>query len=323
MALAGKVKTALDETRTLILGSQILLGFQCQGAFRERFDELPWVSRQMSAIAFMLMLLTLALLIAPSAFHRIAEGGHSTTRMHRLTGSFAALALLPFAIALGLDLTLTLEQAWGSQTAGIAAGFLFTCTAATGWYGAGYHMRRRYGIIQRDRAMAEADRREQAPLHMRIDQMLTECRVILPGAQALLGFQLVIVLSDTFDKLPADSRLIHGLALLAIALTVVLLITPAALHRIIWAGEESEELLRLGGNITIFALLTLACGMAADAYVVLAKITGMTTGAAIASGVVLLVLLGFWYVWPFTDRLLRQRPNEAAPTSTRGEPIQG
>ena len=29
--------------------------------------------------------------------------------------------------------------------------------------------------------------------------MLTEARVILPGAQALLGFQLAIVLTDTFD----------------------------------------------------------------------------------------------------------------------------
>ena len=32
--------------------------------------------------------------------------------------------------------------------------------------------------------------RETAPLHARIEQMLTEARVILPGAQALLGFQL-------------------------------------------------------------------------------------------------------------------------------------
>ena len=37
--------------------------------------------------------------------------------------------------------------------------------------------------------------------------------------------------------------------------------------------------------------------MAGDAYVVLARITGATMGAAIAAGIVLLVLLGFWYVW--------------------------
>jgi hypothetical protein len=88
----GKVKTALGETRTLILGAQILLGFQYQGAFQEKFDTLPSISRQMSALALLLMLLTVGLLIAPSAFHRISQKGESTGRMHGITGWFAALA---------------------------------------------------------------------------------------------------------------------------------------------------------------------------------------------------------------------------------------
>jgi hypothetical protein len=66
--LAGKVKTALDETRTLILGAQILLGFQCQSAFQERFDSLGSANRNMSAMALLLMLLAVGLLITPSHF---------------------------------------------------------------------------------------------------------------------------------------------------------------------------------------------------------------------------------------------------------------
>jgi len=306
MALSAKVKTALDETRTLILGSQILLGFQCRSAFREGFDKLPPASRHMSAAALALMLLVICLLIAPSAFHRISQDGQSTGRMHSLSGYFAALALLPFATALGLDLTLTLERAWDNRFAGMTAGLLFAAMAIAGWYGVGFYMRRTHGATERGKAAADRDRREHAPLHARIDQMLTEARVILPGAQALLGFQLVIVLSDSFEKLPAGSRLIHGLALLATSLTVVLLITPAALHRIVWAGEESEEVLRIGSYLTILSLLPLACGMAADAYVVFSRITETTTSAAIAAGLVLLVLLGFWYAWPLIDRLMRQ-----------------
>jgi hypothetical protein len=313
MALVGKVKTALDETRTLILGSQILLGFQCQSAFRESFDQLSAGSRYMSAAALALMLLAICLLVAPSAFHRISQDGQSTGRMHSVTGYFAAAALAPLAIALGLDLTLTLERAWHNQAAGMAAGILFAVMAAAGWYGVGFLMRRTRGAAERGKANVDRRRREQAPLHALIEQMLTEGRVILPGAQALLGFQLVIVLSDSFEKLPASSQLIHGLALLAIALTVVLLITPAALHRIVWAGEESEEVLRIGSRITVLALLPLACGMAADAYVVFARITGATTAAAIAAVLVLLVLLGVWYAWPFVDRFRRQRRASADP----------
>ena len=70
-------------------------------------------------------------------------------------------------------------------------------------------MRRTQGATERGKTTAERGGREHAPLHARIEQMLTETRVILPGAQALLGFQLVIVLSGTFEKLPVDSRVIQ------------------------------------------------------------------------------------------------------------------
>jgi hypothetical protein len=116
--------------------------------------------------------------------------------------------MLPFAAALGLDLTLTLERAWGHRAAGLAAGIGLAAAAAAGWYGAGYFMRRTQGATERAKADTRRGTREPAPLHARIEQMLTEARVILPGAQALLGFQLVIVLSNAFEKLPDHTRLL-------------------------------------------------------------------------------------------------------------------
>lgn len=37
-----------------------------------------------------------------------------------------------------------------------------------------------------------------------MEEVLTECRMVLPGAQALLGFQLAIVLMEAFDRLPVS-----------------------------------------------------------------------------------------------------------------------
>jgi hypothetical protein len=307
MALAGKVKTALDETRTLILGAQVLVGFQFQSAFQEQFDGLPVGSRLISGIALALMLSTVGLLIAPSAFHRIAEKGETTGRIHSLAGYFAATALVPFAVALGLDLTITLERTWGKLPAGIMGGIGIAGSAAASWYGLGLLMRRTQGATERGQVLTERHQREPTPIHARIDQMLTEARVILPGAQALLGFQLVIVLTNTFEKLPNASRSVHGFALLAVALAVVLLITPAALHRIVWAGEESETLLTIGGRITAMSLLPLAVGMTGDAYLVLERILGLPGVVALAAGLILLFLLGCWFVWPLADLLLGRR----------------
>ena len=54
---------------------------------------------------------------------------------------------------------------------------------------------------------------EKTPLNERITQMLTEARVVLPGVQALLGFQLTSVISQSFEKLPASSKLVHAVSL--------------------------------------------------------------------------------------------------------------
>jgi hypothetical protein len=302
MALSKNVKTALDETRTLMLGAQILLGFQYQSAFQEVFDELPFRARCTSAFALILMLATVGLLIAPSAFHRIAEHGESTGRVLRLKGRCAAAALLPFGAALGLDLGIALDRAFRSVWAGSAIGAAFAFLAFAGWYGLGGIMKRTQRIAERRETDRERCSHERAPLHIRIEQMLTEARVILPGAQALLGFQLAIVLTNTFDRLPDLSRLLHGLALLCVSFSIILLITPASLHRIAWGGDDSEAFARIGGRITVAALLPLALGMAGDVHVVITRIFGLAEIGGAAASIVFLCLLGFWWAWPLAAR---------------------
>jgi hypothetical protein len=302
VALSQKVKTSLDETRTLMLGAQILLGFQFHGAFQPRFDALPVQAKLMDAIALGLMLTSVSLLIAPSAFHRIVDRGESTGRTQVVASVCAGLALLPFAMALGLDLSIALARALDSAVKGGLLGAVFALVAMTTWFGAGWLMKQAHGADERRKAAAERDAKETAPLHARIEQMLTEARVILPGAQALFGFQLVIVLTDSFEKLAAPPRIVHAVALLCVALSIALLMTPAAIHRIVWAGEDSEALLKTGGRITVLALLPLSFGMAGDSFVVLSRIFGSADSAAAAASLVLAALIGLWFGWPGIER---------------------
>ena len=100
MELSKKVKIALDETRMLILGAQILLGFQFRGAFSDGFDQLPTNARYLDGLALGLMVCVVGLLIAPGPYHRIVEGGADSGHFHRVVTVIAELALLPFALAL-------------------------------------------------------------------------------------------------------------------------------------------------------------------------------------------------------------------------------
>ena len=84
-------------------------------------------------------------------------------------------------------------------------------------------------------------RRSIPPLHVRIDWMLTESRVILPGAQALLAFQFIATLTKRFDDLPDAWQVVHFVALGLLTLSVLLLIAPAAIHRAGFGGEDDER----------------------------------------------------------------------------------
>jgi Family of unknown function (DUF6328) len=122
MKLSEKVKIALDETRILILGAQILLGLAFRGVFDDRFDELPACARYADAVGLGLLVCAIGLLIAPGPYHRIVEEGQDSGRLHRFTTVIADLALLPFVLALGIGLFVGTEGVFYDGGVSIAAG---------------------------------------------------------------------------------------------------------------------------------------------------------------------------------------------------------
>lgn len=143
---------------------------------------------------------------------------------------------------------------------------------------------------------------QNTPLHTKIEQMLTEARVILPGVQALLGFQFVVMLTKAFEQLPSAVRIAHLVGLLCLVLAIVLLIAPAAIHRITFGGNDDPRLHSTGSVLIACALLPLALGLACDLWVSLTKLFG-AGGAAVAGAVAGFgLLVSFWYIVPLIIR---------------------
>jgi hypothetical protein len=140
------------------------------------------------------------------------------------------------------------------------------------------------------------------PLSTKVEQLLTEARVIIPGGQALFGFQFIAMLTKGFDQLPSSSQFVHTTALCLIAMNVIVLMTPAALHRLSFGGEDSEAFLRLGSGLVIAAPMFLALGIAAELYVVFQKVLANSGVALTASLGGLLTLMMFWYIIPLMLR---------------------
>jgi uncharacterized protein DUF6328 len=297
METEGRLKTALDESRLLILGAQVLFGFQFEAVFQDLFPDIPASSRYIHCVGLVMLLISVCLLIAPSLFHQIMFEGESRPDAVTMATVLAGASLLPLTIGLGAAAFITFEHLF-SRGFGIAAGTSFTVVALGLLYGLGFALRR-------DRRKSVLDKQNHTPLKSRIEQMLTEARVIIPGGQALLGFQLMAALAKAFDELPPMFKIVHCVGLCAVALSVVLLMTPAAVHRIGFNGEDDPDFFRIGSSLVIAASIPLAIGIAADVAVVFFKATE-SANAAVAAGVAALIaLLGFWLIYPAWHRHYR------------------
>ncbi len=229
----------------LVLGAQFLLGFEFSGVFRDGFERLPFHARYLDGIGLLLLIVRVALLIAPETYHHIVEIGRDTGRFHQLISRMTGCALLPFALSLGLALFIAGESILGLFT-GLAAGVFYVLLALGCWYGLQYLRRLRTGHKERATTANQQTMTENTSLNERITQILTEARVVLPGVQALLGFQLISVISQSFEKLPASSKLVHAMSLGCIALAVILLMAPGAYNRIVFSGQDAEEVHGVG-----------------------------------------------------------------------------
>lgn len=288
--LRRRLKQALDETRILILGTEVLLGFEFRGSLEQGFDELPQGWQDLKLVGLALLLVTTALLMAPASYHRIVERGNDTPGVHRFTTTVMDIALLPFALALGIEMAIPVYRVAG--TWGAAGGGLLAALVALGsWYGLELFARR----TRPGRGGEMQGKEEPTPLKDRIDHALTEARVVLPGAQALLGFQLASTLIEGFTRLPRSSQWVHLASLACVALATVLLMTPAAYHRLVEGGEDTERFHRFVSRVLLLAMIPLALGITGDVFVVVRKVVHSVPVSIAAGCVTLALFYGLWF----------------------------
>jgi hypothetical protein len=145
-----------------------------------------------------------------------------------------------------------------------------------------------------------ASETEDLSLEKAVTHLLEECRMILPGLQALLGFQLIAVFSASFETAlsPLEQR-IHLLALALLATAGALVMAPAAYHRQTRPRQVSEHFLLLSGRLLLTALVPLMFGIALDFYLIARVITGHVLLSAVLAAGQLMFVAGLWFAFPW------------------------
>lgn len=293
MTLQEQVKDALDEGRILILGSQILIAFQWRAVFENGFSKLPLYSQCLGVLALLAALVLFGCLVAPACYHNIVSQGEDTKELHGFSTKATELALIPFSGTLGIDLFLSSSGVAGNGLAVLIGiiGFLF---ALFFWFGLEIVVR-----CRSERPKQKVEKSGPTPISMRIDHVLTETRMVLPGAQALLGFQFLLFFADSFQQLPLHSRLLHLSSLFLVSFCVILLMTPPAFHRIVEQGQDTERFYTFATRLVLVAMVPLAIASCIEFYIVCEKVIPNSWVAGAASGALLIYFILLWFIYPW------------------------
>jgi hypothetical protein len=102
-----------------------------------------------------------------------------------------------------------------------------------------------------------------------VSHLLEECRMVLPGIQALFGFQLIAVFNQGFwERLEPSEQRLHLLAVVLVAIAVALVMTPAAYHRQLKHQVVSQRFVALSSRFLLWSMFPLMTAICVDWYVI-------------------------------------------------------
>ena len=125
-----------------------------------------------------------------------------------------------------------------------------------------------------------------------------EARMMLPGVQTILGFQLMAVFNTRFEQFSHGEQVLHFAAFLLVALTMGLLMAPAAFHRQAEPRMVTSRFVRLSSVLLSLGMVPFTVGVCLDTYLIGRMILREPVPAMIAAIVMLVVLTGLWFGLP-------------------------
>lgn len=126
--------------------------------------------------------------------------------------------------------------------------------------------------------------------------------MVLPGIQALFGFQLMAVFNNRFQELMPYEQYTHFASILLVVVSIALIMTPAAYHRLVERGTVSQFFIDLSSSLIATAMIPLMSAIALEVLLLGRLILGRGW-ASFASAVCTFVLFALlWFMYPLVKR---------------------
>jgi len=147
--------------------------------------------------------------------------------------------------------------------------------------------------------VAEESKKER--LEREHGELLEELRSLIPGAEVLFGFLLAIRFTEKFDTLTLVQERVYYATLLSTAFALVMLLAPAAFHRIRFREGDKEVMLRKGNREAIAGTGGIALAFTGVLFLITDLLFSLPWAFVVAGAFFLLAAWRWWLIALFRE----------------------
>ena len=152
--------------------------------------------------------------------------------------------------------------------------------------------------------MVKSEKVQKIPLSEAVTHLLEECRMVLPGIQALFGFQLIVVFNPDFhEKLNPMERGFHLTAIGLIIIAIAMVMAPAAYHRQKDPESITEDFIFIATRLLLYSMFPLMIALGLEFYLVARVVTNRTALSIVFALVVVSIFSTLWFLLPRNRKL--------------------
>lgn len=127
--------------------------------------------------------------------------------------------------------------------------------------------------------------------------MLSEQRILLPGAQMLTAFLIILPFNGGFEHIVHMEKLVFLATFICSLTSLLLLSAPAIQHRLIRPLVDRAAFKHIASKFIVAGAVALAFAFTLATNLVISEVFGALVGG-IASGLIALLILVLWWLLP-------------------------
>jgi Na+/melibiose symporter-like transporter len=134
-----------------------------------------------------------------------------------------------------------------------------------------------------------------------LTELLQELRILLPGAQVLMAFLVILPFSAGFEKIQRTEQWIYVATFACSVVSLALFTAPAAQHRLERPLRDRTRFKHEATRLIILGLIPLSVALILATQLVVSQVVGSRVGYLLA-GVVGGVIVLTWWLLPLRHR---------------------